>query len=110
MFKTYILTQVEKTFVRRLPGAGCKHKVQSCDQRYGVAAAAVFGSLAREEIKDVSDIDLLVRFKGKKSLHDLAGLKIDLEELLGEKVDVLTYDSLHPLFKDRILSEQKVIL
>ena len=75
-----------------------------------MAAASVFGSLARGEIQEDSDIDLLVRFKGEKSLLDLAGLKIDLEELLGEKVDVLTYDSLHPLLKDRILGEQKVIL
>jgi predicted nucleotidyltransferase len=87
-----------------------KEKILPTLKRYGVAAASVFGSLARGEIKDGSDIDLLVRFKSEKSLLDLAGLKIDLEELLGERVDVLTYDSLHPLLKDRILDEQKVIL
>jgi len=41
---------------------------------------------------------------------DLAGLKIELEESLGRKVDVLTYNSLHPLLKERILSEQREIL
>ncbi|MEM3623430.1 MAG: hypothetical protein QXR76_06660 [Candidatus Bathyarchaeia archaeon] len=53
---------------------------------------------------------MLVEFKGEKSLLDLAGLKIELEEILGKKVDVLTYNSLHPLLKDKILKEQKVIL
>ncbi len=44
------------------------------------------------------------------SLLDLAGLKIELEEVLRKEVDVLTYNSLHPLLRDRILSEQVVIL
>jgi predicted nucleotidyltransferase len=72
--------------------------------------AAIFGSFVRGEMQETSDLDILVEFKGEKSLLDLAGLKIELEELLGRKVDVLTYDSLHPLLKENILSEQKVIL
>jgi len=52
----------------------------------------------------------LVEFKGEKSLLDLAGLKISLEELLKIEVDVLTYNSLHPLLKERILNEQEVII
>jgi len=77
---------------------------------YDVVKAAIFGSFVRGEMKESSDIDLLVEFRGEKSLLDLAGLKIELEKLLGRKVDVLTYDSLHPLLKEIILSEQKVIL
>ena len=79
-------------------------------KRYEVAKASLFGSFARGEAKEDSDLDLLVEFKGKKSLLDLAGLKIKLEELLHRKVDVLTYKSLHPLLRDRILAEQKEIL
>ena len=79
-------------------------------QRYDVMRAAIFGSFVRGEMQETSDLDILVEFKGEKSLLDLAGLKIELEELLGLKVDVLTYDSLHPLLKDNILSEQEVIL
>jgi len=79
-------------------------------QRNDVKRAAVFGSFVRGEQKEDSDIDILVEFKGEKSLLDLAGLKIELEEALNRKVDVLTYNSLHPLLKDRILREQKVIL
>ena len=79
-------------------------------QCYDVVRAAIFGSFARGEMKEGSDIDILVEFKGEKSLLDLVGLKIELEERLGKKVDVLTYNSLHPLLKERILNEQEVIL
>lgn len=72
--------------------------------------AALFGSMVRGEATEDSDIDLLIEFKGRKSLLDLAGLKLELQELLGRKVDVITYKSIHPLLKERILSEQEVIL
>ena len=51
----------------------------------------------------------MVKFKGAKSLLDLAALKLELEECLERKVDVLTYNSLHPLIKKHILSEKKII-
>jgi len=86
-----------------------KRRIIPILRRYGVVKAAIFGSFVRGEAKEDSDLDLLVEFKGEKSLIDLAGLKIELEETLGISVDVLTYDSLHPLLKDRILREQEVI-
>jgi predicted nucleotidyltransferase len=79
-------------------------------KRYGIRRASVFGSFARGEEREDSDIDILVEFEEGKSLLDLVGLKMDLEEALGRKVDVLTYKSLHPLLKDRILQEQTTIL
>jgi hypothetical protein len=94
-----------KTYTEKI-----RRKILPILRRYDVARAAIFGSIARGESTERSDIDLLVEFKGQKSLLDLAGLKIALEELLKTKVDVLTYNSLHPLLKDKILSEQKVIL
>lgn len=75
-----------------------------------VKKASLFGSVVRGDFTEKSDVDLLVEFKGKKSLLDLVRLKIKLEELLGRKVDVLTYKSINPLLKTRILNEQKVIL
>jgi len=89
---------------------GLKNKIIPILERYEVKRAAFFGSFVRGEQKKESDIDLLVEFKGEKSLLDLAGLKIELEDALHRKVDVLTYKSLHPLLKERILKEQKVIL
>ncbi|KKK67438.1 hypothetical protein LCGC14_2954060, partial [marine sediment metagenome] len=68
----------------------------------GVCRAALFGSMVTGEDSSGSDVDMLVEFEGKKSLLDLAGLKIALEDLLGRKVDVITYGSLNPLLRDRI--------
>lgn len=79
-------------------------------KKHDVKRASLFGSIVREELTDESDIDILIEFKGTKSLLDLAGLKIALEESLKCKVDVLTYDSIHPLLKDQILAEQVGIL
>jgi hypothetical protein len=84
-------------------------KITPVLREYDVGKASLFGSVVRGEDSPDSDIDILVEFSGEKSLMDLAGLRIDLEELLGRKVDVLTFESLHPLLKNRILAEQKAI-
>ena len=57
-----------------------------------------------------SDVDLLVEFEGRRSLLDLAHLKNELEDAVNRRVDLLTYKSLHPLLKERILAEQVPIL
>lgn len=75
-----------------------------------VKRAAIFGSYVRSEQQPTSDIDILVEFKGKKSLFDLVNLELKLQEKLGRKVDLLTYKSIHPLLRKRILKEQQVIL
>lgn len=56
-----------------------------------------------------SDIDILVKLNSKNSLLDLVRIQFILEDKLGKKVDLLTYNSIHPLLKDIILKEQKVI-
>lgn len=99
----------------RLTGYGMELEEVRCEilpilKRYGIRRASIFGSFARGEDREDSDIDILVEFDEESSLLDLVGLKIELEEALGKKVDVLTYKSLHPLLKDRILREQRVIL
>jgi len=87
-----------------------KNKIVFVLKRNGVSRAALFGSLATGLFNKNSDIDLLIKFRGKKSLLDLAGLKIKLEDSLGRKVDLLTYNSLHPLLKSRILQEKEELL
>lgn len=79
-------------------------------KKNGVNKAALFGSFARNTATKKSDLDLLVAFKGKKSLFDLVGLKMELEESLGRSVDVVTYNSLHPVLKEKILSEQVILI
>lgn len=78
-------------------------------RRQGVTKAALFGSCARGEMKKRSDIDILIKLSGKKSLLDLVRIQFMLEDKLGKKVDLLTYNSIHPLLKDIILREQKII-
>lgn len=87
-----------------------KNKISPTLRRFDVVKAAFFGSFARGENRKGSDIDILVEFKGKKTLLDLVGLELALERLLKRKVDVLTYRSIHPLLKDIILKEERVIL
>ena len=87
-----------------------REKILNALKQNDVKRASLFGSVVRGELTDESDIDILVEFKGRKSLLDLVGLKLELEEMLKRKVDVLTYNSLHPLLKDKILCEQEVIL
>ncbi len=73
---------------------------------HGVVRASVFGSLARGEADQASDVDLLVVFEDGRSLLDLSALRLDLIEALGREVDVITPGGLHPKLKDRILDEQ----
>lgn len=88
-----------------------KRKIVPILKRQGVTKAALFGSVVRGEVKKRSDIDILIQYKNKsgKSLLDLVKLQFELEEKLGKKVDLLTYNSLHPLLRDIILKEQKII-
>jgi predicted nucleotidyltransferase len=83
-----------------------KNAIRDTLEKYGVKKAALFGSVIRGEALEDSDIDLLVEFEPGKSLLDLARLKLELEGLLKRKVDIVTYRSLHPLLKERILSSQ----
>lgn len=89
---------------------GNKTKLIEIFKRYGVTKAAVFGSQARGDAKVSSDIDFLIEMEDTRSLMDLAGLKIDLEELLDKNVDLVEYHLIHPKLKSEILSEQVVIL
>ena len=79
-------------------------------RKYGVLHASVFGSFVRKDQTPNSDVDFLVEFEPGRSLLDLSGLRLELGDLLGRKVDVVTHNALHPRLKDRILREQVEIL
>ena len=74
-------------------------------ERRGAHTVRVFGSVARGDANESSDLDLLVAWEPGRSLLDHAGLVQDLEELLGVKVHVGTEQSLHWYVRARILSE-----
>lgn len=74
-------------------------------EQFGARNVRVFGSVARGQQRDISDIDILVKFDRGRSLFDLIGLKQDLEDLLGCEVDVISEGGLHPDADQRILQE-----
>jgi len=73
--------------------------------RYKVKEIGLFGSSARREEEEESDIDLLVDFCEEASLFDLVGLALFLEERLGRKVDVVPKDSLRAEIRESVLRE-----
>lgn len=73
--------------------------------KYGARNVRIFGSLARGEAKEDSDIDFLVDMEPGRSLFDLGGMLMDLQNLLAKKVDVVTEKGLRPRIRDRILKE-----
>ena len=79
-------------------------------KKHGITKASVFGSYARRDQKKRSDIDILVKVKNGTSLLDLAGFELDLEDIMKRKVDLLTYDAIHPYVKDEILKDEIFIL
>lgn len=87
-----------------------KRKVLPILQRYGVKRVGLFGSYIREEMREDSDIDILVEIEKDISLLDFVGLKLEIEEALGRKVDLVEYDTIKPLLRERILNEQVVLL
>jgi predicted nucleotidyltransferase len=73
--------------------------------RHGASNIRVFGSVARGEATTESDVDFLVELERGRSLLDHAALMIDLEDLLGRRVDVATERGLKPQIRERILEE-----
>ncbi len=73
--------------------------------KHGAHNVRVFGSVARGEADETSDVDFLVEMEPGRSLLDLGGLLIDLEGLLGRPVDVVTERGLKPRIRPRVLNE-----
>ena len=74
-------------------------------RKHGACNVRVFGSVVRDEAEVGSDVDLLVDMEPGRSLLDRAGLMLELEELLGCKVDVATEPSLRERVRARVLRE-----
>jgi predicted nucleotidyltransferase len=84
-------------------------KVTEICRRNDVAMLGIFGSIARGEATETSDVDLLVEFSENKSLLALVALERQLANVLGRKVDLLTEAALSPYLRERIMGELQVI-
>jgi hypothetical protein len=73
--------------------------------RYGAHNVRVFGSVAGGEAGPDSDVDFLVEMEKGRSLFDLGGLLMDLQEFLGRRVDVITERGLRDRIRSRVLRE-----
>jgi predicted nucleotidyltransferase len=73
--------------------------------RHGARNVRVFGSVAQGEADDRSDVDFLVEMEKGRSLLDLGGLLMDLQEMLGKQVDVVTEKGLKARIRERVLRE-----
>jgi predicted nucleotidyltransferase len=71
---------------------------------------SLFGSALRDELKPDSDIDLLAEFEPDRApgLLDLAGMEIELSEIIGRKVDIRTPDELSRFFRDDVLAKARI--
>lgn len=82
-----------------------REDVLKVTQRHGVTSVKVFGSVARGEESAESDIDLLVTTGPTVSSWFPAGLILDLEQLLGRRIDIVTESGLNPLIRDQVMTE-----
>ncbi len=74
-------------------------------QKYGMLTLGVFGSVARDDIKKESDVDVVVKLE-KQDLFNIIGIKQDLEEMLHIPVDVISYrEKMNDFLKNRIDKE-----
>ncbi|MEW6263784.1 MAG: nucleotidyltransferase family protein [Thermodesulfobacteriota bacterium] len=73
----------------------------------GVKRIRLFGSTVRGDWGPTSDVDFLVEFEPGRSLFDHGGLVMDLQDLLGCKVDVVSERALRPRYRERVLQEAK---
>jgi len=87
-----------------------KEKVLPVLKEAGVTRSAIFGSYALGENTKDSDVDILIEPPESMTLFGFAGLKLKLEEVLGQKVDLVEYSAIKPRIKQQLLSTQIPIL
>lgn len=86
-----------------------KAEAPALREKYAVKSLAVFGSMARGDNHEGSDVDILVEFHGPATFDNFMGLKLDLEELFGRRVDLLTPKCLSPAMETEIEREALLV-
>lgn len=86
-----------------------REKILKIAEEHGIQSLKLFGSAARMEDQEDSDIDFLVTFESNRSLFDLIRFKNDMEDMLNRDVDVVTEKSVHHSIRDEIVSEARTL-
>ena len=86
-----------------------KRRLSPFINEYGISKAGIFGSYARNQASEGSDLDLIIDFQKEFGLIKLLNLKLLLEEKLGKKVDIIEYSCLNPDIADSVLKEVIVL-
>ncbi len=81
-----------------------RDEIEEIGRRYGVSNIRVFGSVARGDADDNSDLDLLIDASAETGLFDLAGFALDVEQLMAVFTQVVTVHGLKPRIRDRVVS------
>ncbi|WP_448570200.1 nucleotidyltransferase family protein [Trichothermofontia sp.] len=84
---------------------GKRAEILNLAAKYGAYNVRIFGSVARGEADSNSDVDFLVEMEVGRSLLDLGGLLMELQSLLGCRVDIVTEKGLRQRIRDRVLKE-----
>jgi uncharacterized protein len=82
-----------------------REEIVAVARRYGASNIRIIGSVARGDATEASDLDLIVRLEPGRSLFDLGGLLMDLRDLLGVKVDVLSENGIRDRWRDYLMAE-----
>lgn len=85
--------------------AAKREEILQIAAKYGAYNIRIFGSVARREADVNSDVDFLVEMETGRSLFDLGGFLMELQEILGCKVDVVTEKGLRARIRERVLNE-----
>ena len=84
-----------------------RQAIMALADKHGARSVRVFGSIAKGDSGPESDVDLLVKMEEGRSLLDLSAMVLDLKELLGVNVDVVSEDGLYWLLRRKILKEAR---
>ncbi len=82
-----------------------REEIRALAARRGARNVRIFGSVARGQAGPDSDLDLLVDLEPGRTLLDMGRLLMDLQDLLGVRVDLVEQEGLSPLFRQRVLRE-----
>jgi len=95
---------------KEIPKEFPKEEIEEFCKKHSIRKLSLFGSALRDDFTSVSDLDILVEFDPSHipGLIRLAGMELELGEILGRKVDMRTAQDLSPYFREDVLSSAKV--